>query len=152
MLNVFGDHWSWLIIRECFYGATRFSTFQRNTGVAKNLLSDRLAMLVSEGVLEKRNVGERGTRYAYHLTEKGRELETVMIAMFQWGNKHLFGGEEPPIAIVDKEKLEPVRTMQMTAQDGRRLSMQDLAVLPRQSAKNATRRRLSEIPGNPKQT
>ncbi len=148
MLNLFGDHWSWLIIRECFYGATRFSTFQRNTGIAKNLLTDRLAMLVREGILEKKNIGDRGTRFAYELTDKGRELETVMIAMFQWGNTHLFDGEAPPISIVDKLNHEPLQQLKLTAQDGRKLTMQDLAVLPGTSARSSTRRRLSEIPGN----
>ena len=82
-LNVFGDAWTLMIIREAFYGATRFTEFQRNTGAARNLLSDRLAMLVSNGVLERQNVGEQGTRYAYRLTDKGQSLVPVLVAMMQ---------------------------------------------------------------------
>ncbi|MEL7372034.1 MAG: helix-turn-helix domain-containing protein, partial [Myxococcota bacterium] len=67
-LNIFGDSWTLMIVREAFYGATRFSEFQRNTGIAKNLLSDRLSMLVEEDILQIENIGERGTRYAYRFT------------------------------------------------------------------------------------
>ena len=73
-LNVLGDHWPLLLVREAFYGSTRFGEFQRNTGIAKTLLSDRLLFLEEEGIFRKEDVGERGTRYAYRLTEKGVAL------------------------------------------------------------------------------
>ena len=90
-LNIFGDNWTLLIIREALYGVTRFKEFRTNTGIAKNLLSDRLVSLVSQGILEKRDIGEHGTRYAYHLTDRGRALETVLFAVQEWGNEHVYG-------------------------------------------------------------
>ena len=66
-LNVFGDGWTLLVIREALYGATRFSEFRANTGIAKNLLSDRLSKLVDEGILATEDIGERGSRNALQL-------------------------------------------------------------------------------------
>ena len=102
-LNIFGDAWTLMIIREAFYGATRFSEIQRNTGIAKNLLSDRLSMLVAEGVLEREDVGERGSRYAYKLTAKGRSLAPVFIAMSQWSNEHVFGAGGEPVFLIERQ-------------------------------------------------
>ena len=146
MLNIVGDRWVWLIIREAFYGASRFSEFQRNIGIAKNLLSDRLSHLVNEGILERNDIGENGTRYAYHLTEKGRSLETVMIAMLQWGNAHLYEDGQPPVEIFEHATGDPIKPVRLESSTGRTLRMSDLAVVPGPSASKATRERLANIP------
>ena len=90
-LNIFGDAWSLLIVREAFYGANRFGEFLSNTGIARNILTDRLVMLVDAGVLTRVNIGERGARYEYHLTDRGESLLPVIVAISQWANEQLFG-------------------------------------------------------------
>ena len=152
MLNIVGDRWVWLIIREAFYGATRFSEFERNIGIAKNLLSDRLSFLVEEDILEKHDIGELGTRYAYTLTEKGASLDTVMIAMFQWGNAHLYDAGDAPVIMHERATGTPIKEMRVESLSGETLTLSDLAILPGPSASKATRERLAKIPTNEPQT
>lgn len=144
MLNLFGDHWTWLIVREAFYGTTRFSEFRRQTGIARNLLAERLTLLVDEAVLEKYNVSETGTRYAYRLTSKGRSLLPVFITMSQWGNAHMFGAGKEPVEIIERESGRPLDPIGPTGADGQLLGLDDLAVKPGPGANRAARRRLSE--------
>ena len=145
MMNVFGDYWTWLIVREAFYGASRFSEFAHYTGMARNLLSDRLSMLVAEGIFEKRDIGRSGRRYAYKLTEKGRTLQTVVVAMFQWSNKHLYGEGREPITLIERETGAPLPPVALRAEDGRELTYRDLVAAPGPGASEATKRRLATI-------
>jgi DNA-binding HxlR family transcriptional regulator len=88
-LGVIGERWSLLIIRDAlFLGATRFSQFRRSLGIARNILSSRLDFFVVEGLMERRPTAVSGY-YEYVLTEKGRELEPVVIALTQWGDRWL---------------------------------------------------------------
>lgn len=144
MLNLFGDHWTWLIVREAFYGATRFSEFRRQTGIARNLLAERLALLVDEAVLEKHNISETGTRYAYRLTAKGQTLLPVFITMSQWGNEHIFGADRQPVEIIERATGKPIGPVGPTGCNGRPLDLDDLAVTPGPGASRATRRRLAD--------
>lgn len=144
MLNIFGDRWTLLVIREAFYGAARFSEFERNTGIAKNLLADRLALLTCEGILEKQDVGQSGTRYAYHLTDKGRALQPVLIAMVQWGNAHCYKDGNGPIEIIERASGLPIAPLQPSAQDGAILEAADMKVIPGPGATKRTHARLAE--------
>ncbi len=146
-LNLFGDNWTLLIIREALYGVTRFKEFRANTGIAKNLLSDRLASLVAVGILEKRDIGERGTRYAYHLTEKGRALETVLFAVQEWGNEHVYGHGREPVLLVDRHSGEPVGRVALLDRHDRPLQGADVAPRPGPGASRAAERRLARISG-----
>lgn len=128
VLNIFGDNWTWLIIREAFYGATRFKEFERNTGIAKNLLSSRLSLLVEQGIFEKVDIGERGTRFSYKLTQKGKDLRTMLYAMLQWGNEHLYEDGEEPVIIRDKETGNIVKKMALFTDEGKALSHRDVRV------------------------
>jgi DNA-binding HxlR family transcriptional regulator len=84
-LGVLGERWTLLIVRNAmFYGHTRFEQFQRNLGVATNVLSTRLAMLVEEGILEQPD----GSRGPYALTRKGHDLEPTLLAFMAWGNRY----------------------------------------------------------------
>ena len=143
MLNIFGDHWTMLIMREAFYGATRFSEFERNIGIAKNLLTQRLESLCAEGVLERRDVGANGSRNAYHLTQKGRALQPVLVAMTQWGNRFCYSDETAPILVVEKSTGQPIDRLQFASVDGRILAPRDLTVVPGPGASDKTRRRLA---------
>lgn len=117
-LDVIGDWWSLLIVRDAFDGLTRFSEFQKSLGIARNILTDRLRRLVSHGILEEIPVGESGSRVGYRLTAMGRDLFPVMVALRQFGERHLFGPGEEHSVLVDRENGLPVR-LDIRAGDGR---------------------------------
>jgi DNA-binding HxlR family transcriptional regulator len=97
-LEVLGDRWTILVIRDAFMGVRRFEDFQRSLGVARNVLSERLTRLVDEGVLERRRYQERPERFEYRLTQKGLDLWPVTMALLQWGDLHYVGeGGRPRI-------------------------------------------------------
>lgn len=102
-LNLFGDAWSLMIVREALYGSTRFSEFQRNTGAARNLLSERLSTLVAHGILEKVDVGTVGARHAYHITPKGESLRPLMAAIILWSNEHLYPDGQAPNSVIHRQ-------------------------------------------------
>jgi DNA-binding HxlR family transcriptional regulator len=88
-LEIVGERWTWLIIRDVFLGLTRFAEFRDSLGIAPNVLSDRLARLVAEGILERVRYQERPPRDEYRLTEKGADLFTALNAVRQWGDRYL---------------------------------------------------------------
>ena len=98
-LQVLGEKWTLLIIRESFYGATRFEQFHRVLNCPRNLLSERLTRLVEEGILERSEYREPGSRARkeYRMTDKGRELTPILLALMQWGDRHHADPEGPPV-------------------------------------------------------
>ncbi len=100
-LDLLGEKWTLLIVREAWYGVGRFADFERTLGCARNLLADRLHMLVAEGVLTTEPYREPGsrTRQRYVLTAKGKELLPVLVALREWGDRHLAGPEGPPVQL-----------------------------------------------------
>jgi DNA-binding HxlR family transcriptional regulator len=88
-LEVVGDRWALLVVREAFLGSHRFDEIQRNTGAPRDILAARLRKLVDEGVLERRPYSDRPPRFEYHLTEAGRDLYPVITALRQWGDRHV---------------------------------------------------------------
>lgn len=98
-LDVIGERWSMLIVRDAFYGVRRFDDFRADLGLARNVLSDRLAKLVDRGVFERRLYEERPPRYEYVLTAKGRALLPVMLAMMAWGDGWEAEGSGPPVTL-----------------------------------------------------
>lgn len=97
-LEVVGERWALLILRDAFYGVSRFADFQRDLGVARNILTDRLTKLVASGVLEKVPYEERPPRFEYKLTPKGRDLLPVLLTMMHWGDKWSTDGT-PPVTL-----------------------------------------------------
>ena len=91
-LEIVGERWTILIVRDAFLGVRRFDEFQRSLGVARNVLNTRLQRLVEAGVLERRRYQERPERFEYVLTDAGRELRPVVEALRDWGARH---GEQP---------------------------------------------------------
>jgi DNA-binding HxlR family transcriptional regulator len=98
-LEVVGEWWSMLIIRDAFLGVTRFDQFQERLGISRNVLNQRLARLVDSGVLAKVPYSRHPPRYDYRLTEKGRDLWPVLTAMRQWGDRHE-APDGPPLEVV----------------------------------------------------
>ena len=105
-LEIVGERWTLLILRDAFLGRTRFDQFQESLGIARNVLADRLSRLVAEGVLERVRYSERPERHEYVLTEKGRELRVAVAALRQWGDAYL--SPQPPTLLRTKTGGEPV--------------------------------------------
>jgi len=95
-LEIVGERWTPLIVRDALLGLRRFDDFQQSLGVARNVLTERLKLLVEAGVLERVEYQRRPTRYEYQLTPKGRELAIPLIALMHWGDRHLAGPSGPP--------------------------------------------------------
>lgn len=99
-LAVVGERWTLLVMREVLLGSRRFAEIRRNTGVAPNILSDRLNTLVEQGLLRRRLYREHPESHEYHPTAKGADLGPVLIALMQWGDKYAAGPAGPPRVIV----------------------------------------------------
>jgi DNA-binding HxlR family transcriptional regulator len=100
-LEVIGERWTLLIVRNAFYGVKRFDDHQRWLGIARNVLQSRLERLVEEGILRKEPYQERPPRYEYRLTQKGRDLWPVLVMLVQWGDRYT-ADEGPPIVLKHK--------------------------------------------------
>ena len=102
-VDVFGDSWTLLIVRDAMQGLTRFDEFQRSLNVARNTLSDRLGRLVDAGVMTKRFYQDNPPRYEYLLTEKGRDFFPILAGMLAWGDRWLDDGGGAPVVLHHRE-------------------------------------------------
>lgn len=100
-LEVVGEWWSMLILRDAFLGVTRFDQFHERLGISRNILNQRLGHLVEAGVLVKVPYSDHPPRYDYRLTDKGRDLWPVLTTMRQWGDKHA-APDGPPLEVMHK--------------------------------------------------
>ncbi|SFL90673.1 winged helix-turn-helix transcriptional regulator [Marinobacter zhejiangensis] len=125
-LNEVGDWWSLLIVLQAMYGTRRYVDFQQQLGIAKNILCDRLSRLVENEVLTKVDVGEHGSRFEYRLTDKGRDLFPVVIALRQWGDKWNPAPDRPPLDLRDRDSGRPIKQIQVQDADGKPLSLRDV--------------------------
>jgi len=116
-LNIVGERWSLLIIRDASFGLSRFDDFQKSLGVARNMLSTRLKQLTEAGILMK--VSDRSGRFKYKLTEKGWDLMPVLLSMTHWGDKHVPDERGERVVFVDKESGRPVEPMTVHNADGK---------------------------------
>ena len=98
-LEVIGDRWTILILRDAFRGVRRFDEFQRDLGIARNILTDRLQKLVDHGVLARRPYQQRPVRYEYRLTAKGIDLSPALVALMRWGDTWLAGDAGAPLEL-----------------------------------------------------
>jgi DNA-binding HxlR family transcriptional regulator len=118
-----GDWWSLLIVRDAFVGKKRFGEFQKSLGVAKNILTVRLKKLVDDGVMERVTASDGSAFQEYALTEKGRGLLPVIVALGQWS----CAGSA--FKLVDRKKGNPVR-LELRSEDGRRLVPDEVQLVP----------------------
>lgn len=128
-LDVIGDWWSLLIIREAFDGVRRFSDFQSELGIAKGILAARLRDLVERGVLTTEPAAEGGAYQNYVLTERGRSLFLVIVALRQWGEEHLYEKGERHSRLVETVRNAPIPRLELRSRAGRVLSWNDTRVL-----------------------
>jgi len=127
-VNLIGDRWSLLIVRDAFDGMRRFGDFQRSLGVARNILSDRLKKLVDADVLEMQDASD-GTAYQeYVLTAKGESLFPVVVALRQWGEHNLFESGELHSLLIDKKTGQQIPFMAPVTVDGKVLNASDTQV------------------------
>ncbi len=126
-LEVIGERWTLLILRDAFMGVRRFDDFQRNLGVARNVLHTRLGRLVDEGLLERRRYHERPERFEYRLTERGRELWPTLVALMKWGDRH-FADDGPPQVVVHRACGGEITERCTCERCGEPLTVADVAV------------------------
>ncbi|WP_333901277.1 helix-turn-helix domain-containing protein [Enterobacter wuhouensis] len=125
-LDIVGDWWSLLIVRDALRGIKRFGEFQKSLGIAKNMLTTRLKLLVEEGILTLQPASDGSAWQEYVLTDKGRALQTVLVALSQWGNEFLFADNEYGTVLVDTQQRKPLRKLALIADDGRQLSPEEI--------------------------
>lgn len=124
-LEVVGEWWSMLILRDAFLGVTRFDQFQERLGISRNILSQRLSRLVDEGILDKLAYSEHPPRYDYRLTAKGRDLWPLLTAMRQWGDKYA-APEGPPLQVLHKGCGKVSQAVMTCSVCGERLNARDV--------------------------
>ena len=129
-LELVGERWTLLILRDAFLGVRRFDDFQRSLGVARNVLNTRLQRLVESGLLERRRYQERPPRHEYVLTERGLELWPAIVALMQWGDRHLAGDEGPPLLLEHRGCGGGVTAQRTCERCGAELGPRDVRALP----------------------
>ncbi len=127
-VDIVGDKWSLLIIRDAFDGIRRFSQFQRDLGIAKNILAARLRDLVDAGVLRVEPAPGGGAYQEYALTEKGEDLFDLVVSLRQWGQDHAFAPGERHSVLVEEETGQPLPRLSYTTPDGRRVQARQTRV------------------------
>ncbi|MBL0116839.1 MAG: helix-turn-helix transcriptional regulator [Sphingomonadales bacterium] len=142
-LNQLGDMWTLLIVREALNGATRFGEFQHNTGIAKTLLAERLTQMVEDGLLLRHDIGQRGVRYEYRLTKKGRSLVPVLVAISQWGNAWIFGEGREPMTLIHRETRDPLAPLRPASSAGQTFDWRDVQMVPGPGADAALKARFT---------
>ncbi len=127
-IDIVGDRWALLIIRDAFNGMRRFGEFQKSLGVAKNILSTRLRDLVEAGVLTLAPAADGSVYQDYLLTPKGKELFTVILSLRQWGEGHLYQQDEPCATLVDRNSGKPIKKIELLNCDGKMVAPKDAII------------------------
>lgn len=137
-----GEWWSIMILRDAFYGATRFDEFQKSLGIAPNMLTRRLTGLVEAGLMAKRRYSERPERYEYILTQTGWDFRPVMLSMMVWGNRH-FAKEGVSVQLINTETGEPAEPVVVDRKTGQEIKYPAFKVVPGPAADEATLQRIA---------
>jgi len=139
-LDVVGEPWTLLIVRDSFYGVRRFDDFQENLGIARNVLTARLKKLVEAGVFRKTAYRQRPLRHEYRLTDKGAALFTVIVGLKQWGDRFGVASRNgKPMDLVDRADGRPLDPVLIDALSGRRLELTNVRAIAGPGAVQATR-------------
>ncbi|MEM5460832.1 helix-turn-helix domain-containing protein [Paraburkholderia phytofirmans] len=137
-LEEVGEWWTLLIVREITQGSTRFDEFQKELGIARNVLTARLERLVELDIIERYPLAERANTYGYRLTEKGTQLFPVLISLMHWGDRWLSPNGKHPVTLVDVKSGKPVQTMAVQDKKGRALRFHDVRFVPGPGATKTT--------------
>jgi DNA-binding HxlR family transcriptional regulator len=129
-LDVAGEWWSPLIVRDVHLGITRFDDMRRDLGISRKVLSERLERLVEQGVLQRRAYSDRPPRHEYLLTDKGREFVDVLLAMIAWGDRWTAGDAGPPVLLRHDACGELTHAEVRCARCGRLLHADEVTIEP----------------------
>ncbi len=132
-LDVLGDWWNPLILRECLYGVHRFQDIQRWLNIGRNILTSRLQQLVGEGLLEKREYQHNPPRFEYHLTDKGYDATLILLAIMPFGEKWYFAENKEPIVLIDRDTRRRVRPAIVDEETGEVIDPRKLIAAPGES-------------------
>lgn len=137
-LEVLGDWWTLLIVREAFFGTTRFADFERALGIAKNILTNRLDHLVEHEIFTREAVAPSGKRHEYRLTHKGRDLLTVLTALREWSDRWVYGEDNEPLIVCDRRTGRRAAPLRIRDQDGHVIPGRELVSRPGPGASDET--------------
>jgi DNA-binding HxlR family transcriptional regulator len=138
-----GERWSLLIVREAIMGSTRFDEFTERLGVARNILNDRLATLVQNGVMTRTPSADNARIHHYRLTQKGLELLPVLAALMHWGDHWIHAGIGPPVVLIDVAARKPIQKVLVLGHNGKPLGRADIEITAGPGATAVMRKRLS---------
>jgi DNA-binding HxlR family transcriptional regulator len=141
-LEQIGEWWTFLIVREALMGTRRFDHFQSNLGIARNILAARLKKLVARGILQRTVTPGDARRVEYRMTEKGRALFPVLMALREWGDRWVVGPGRVPVVVVDRLNAQPIE-VRVTSHDGRPIAWLDATMIPGPGAQAALKGRLT---------
>src|SRR5882757_1420843 len=140
-MEVVGDRWSILLLREAYYGVKRFDQFEYYVGVAPNILSNRLKKFVDAGIMQRVPLPEHAGRYEYVLTDKGRSFFPAYLALKKWGDDWLAEPEGPQVVFRDRASGRPVEYPALLAPSGKPLQLEDVEVVAGSGAVPFNRKR-----------
>jgi DNA-binding HxlR family transcriptional regulator len=146
-MEIVGDRWSILILREAYYGVRRFDEFEMYVGIAPNILSARLKKLVAAGVMRRVPLPEHSGRYEYVLTDKGRDFFPAYLALKKWGDDWLAEPEGPQVVFLDRAAGRPIEYPELKRADGRPLRLEDVEIVPGAGAVRFNRARFGGASG-----
>lgn len=145
VLDIIGEGWSILIIREAFLGTRRFEEFQGRLGIARNILTARLKKLCANEILDRVPVKEGAKRHEYILTAKGKDMMPLLVALTQWGDKWVFGEDSKPVIFLDRERGQPIPQVQVYSARGEALKPRDVMITAGPGATREARERIEEL-------
>jgi len=143
-MEVMGERWVILLMREAFYGVTRFDGFQRALGIAPNILSARLRKLVQYGIFARVPTSAHRGRYDYRLTDKGRDFFPAYVALKCWGDRWMAGPKGPLVLFREKHTGIALPPPSLVSSTGRRIEPEDVDVVPGPAANSFIRRRFGQ--------
>lgn len=143
-----GDGWTVLILREAFYGTTRFDDFQKRLGIAPNILTRRLNALVQDGVLRRHQYSDHPPRSEYLLTDLGRDFRPVLLMLLAWGNRH-FANEGEAVQLVERQSGRVVQPVLVDAATRKPITVEDHRIAPGPAASEGLRARLEQQSQSP---
>src|SRR4051794_414114 len=148
-LEVVGERWTLLLLREAFYGVRRFDEFQRNLGVARNILTDRLQRLVANGVFERRPYQERPPRFEYRLPQRGIDLYPALISLMEWGDRYLAEPSGGPVVLEHKGCEHASVPYMACSHCGEPITARDMRPTPRRATRAGRRTRRAQEGSSP---
>ncbi|MEH2610580.1 winged helix-turn-helix transcriptional regulator [Bradyrhizobium sp. AZCC 1693] len=128
-MEIVGDRWSILILREAYYGVKRFDEFEYYVGIAPNILSTRLKKFVEAGVMTRVPLPEHAGRYEYVLTEKGRDFFPAYLALKKWGDDWLAEPAGPQVVFRDRAARRPIEYPELRTSGGKPLRLEDVEIV-----------------------